>query len=213
MQALVALGLLAEEPQTATDLRARPIWSILSDRGHTVGVIGWPLTQPAPVVNGFAVSDAFHRLPEADLSLDASPAVWPGGLLEVSRAAMQRPVSPDPISLVNAMGAPQPANDFDVGRDQAPIVADRTLTRRPSVVRRREIVLDLEVRRHCQRRALHPDTTSTWAHSSAGRARGSQSRGRGFDPPCVHQPSLTLANGSVSYGSQANLRSRLPMGA
>ena len=125
MQALVALGFLAEEPQTATDLRARPIWSILSDRGHTVGVIGWPLTQPAPVVNGFAVSDAFHRLPEADLSLDASPAVWPGGLLEVSRAAMQRPVSPDPISLVNAMGAPQPANDFDVGRDQAPIVADR----------------------------------------------------------------------------------------
>lgn len=125
MQALVALGFLSEEPQTATDLLARPIWSILSDRGETVGVIGWPLTQPAPVLNGFAISDAFHRMAAAGLSLDNSPAVWPGGLLDVIRAAMQRPVTPDPISLVNTMGAPQPSNDFDVGRDQAPIVADR----------------------------------------------------------------------------------------
>lgn len=125
MQALVALGFLSEEPQTATDLLARPIWSILSDRGETVGVIGWPLTQPAPVLNGFAISDAFHWMAAADLSLDNSPAVWPGGLLDVIRAAMQRPVTPDPISLVNTMGAPQPSNDFDVGRDQAPIVADR----------------------------------------------------------------------------------------
>ena len=125
MQALVALGFLAEEPQTATDLLARPIWNILSDRGETVGVIGWPLTQPAPVVNGFAVSDAFHRLADADLSQDSSPAVWPSSLLDVIRSAMQRPVSPDPISLVNTMGAPQPSNDFDVGRDQSPIVADR----------------------------------------------------------------------------------------
>jgi predicted AlkP superfamily phosphohydrolase/phosphomutase len=125
MQALVALGFLSEEPQTATDLLARPIWSILSDRGESVGVIGWPLTQPAPVLNGFAISDAFHRMAAADLSLDNSPAVWPGGLLDVIRAAMQRPVTPDPISLVNTMGAPQPSNDFDVGRDQAPIVADR----------------------------------------------------------------------------------------
>ena len=68
---------MSEEPQTATDLLARPIWSILSDRGASVGVIGWPLTQPAPVVNGFVVSDAFHRLPEAELSLDSPPALWP----------------------------------------------------------------------------------------------------------------------------------------
>ncbi len=47
-QALVTFGFLTEEPQTATDLLARPIWNILSDRGARVGVIGWPLTQPAP---------------------------------------------------------------------------------------------------------------------------------------------------------------------
>ncbi len=68
-QALVTFGFLTEQPQTATDLLARPIWNILSDRGASVGVIGWPLTHPAPAVNGFVVSDAFHRLPETELSL------------------------------------------------------------------------------------------------------------------------------------------------
>lgn len=124
-QALVTFGFLTEEPLTVTDLTARPIWSILSDRGVGVGVIGWPLTHPAPVVNGFAVSDAFHRLPDTELTQDATPALWPGGWLEDALAALQVPAVPDPVSLVSAMGAPQPINDYDVRSDQAPIVADR----------------------------------------------------------------------------------------
>jgi hypothetical protein len=124
-QALVTFGFLSEEPQTATDLAARPIWNILSDGGASVGVIGWPLTQPAPAVNGFVVSDAFHRLPETELSLDSTPALWPRGLLPDVRAALQVPADPDPVSLVTATGAPQPVNDYDVRDDQAPIVADR----------------------------------------------------------------------------------------
>lgn len=124
-QALVTFGFLTEEPQTATDLRARPIWNILSDRGATVGVIGWPLTHPAPVVNGFAVSDVFHRLPDTELTQDATPALWPGRLLPDVLAALQVPADPDPVSLVSAMGAPQPVNDYDVRSDRAPIVADR----------------------------------------------------------------------------------------
>ena len=124
-QALVTFGFLTEEPQTATDLLARPIWNILSDRGASVGVIGWPLTHPAPVVNGFAVSDAFHRLPPTELSQDISPALWPSSLLADALAALQVPADPDPESLVMAMGAPQPVNDYDVRSEQAPIVADR----------------------------------------------------------------------------------------
>lgn len=124
-QALVTFGFLTEEPLTVTDLRARPIWNILSDRGVSVGVIGWPLTHPAPVVNGFAVSDAFHRLPDTELTQDATPALWPGGWLEDALAALQVPATPDPVSLVSAMGAPPPVNDYDVGRDRAPILADR----------------------------------------------------------------------------------------
>lgn len=124
-QALVTFGFLTEEPQTATDLLARPIWSILSDRGASVGVIGWPLTHPAPVVNGFAVSDAFHRLPPTELSQDVSPALWPSSLLADALAALQVPAEPDPELLVTATGAPPPVNDYDVRSDQAPIVADR----------------------------------------------------------------------------------------
>lgn len=124
-QALVTFGFLTEEPQTATDLLARPIWNILSDRGASVGVIGWPLTHPAPVVNGFAVSDAFHRLPDTELTQDATPALWPSALLPDALAALQVPAEPDPVSLVSAMGAPQPVNDYDVRRDRAPILADR----------------------------------------------------------------------------------------
>lgn len=124
-QALVTFGFLTEEPQTATDLLARPIWSILSDRGASVGVIGWPLTYPAPVVNGFAVSDAFHRLPPTELSQDVSPALWPSSLLADALAALQVPAEPDPELLVTTMGAPPPVNDYDVRSDQAPIVADR----------------------------------------------------------------------------------------
>ena len=124
-QALVTFGFLTEEPLTVTDLTARPIWNILSDRGVSVGVIGWPLTHPAPVVNGFAVSDAFHRLPDTELTEDATPALWPGGWLDDALAALQVPASPDPVSLVSAMGAPQPVNDYDVRRDHAPVVADR----------------------------------------------------------------------------------------
>ena len=124
-QALVTFGFLTEQSQTANDLLARPIWNILSDRGASVGIIGWPLTQPASAVNGFMVSDAFHRLPDAELSLDATPALWPRGLLDEALTALQMPADPDPVSLVTAMGAPQPVNDYDVRRDQAPIVADR----------------------------------------------------------------------------------------
>lgn len=124
-QALVRFGFLTEEPQSAIDLHARPIWNILSDRGVSVGVIGWPLTHPAPVVNGFAVSDVFHRLSDSELSLDETPALWPSGWLPDALAAMQVRANPDPVSLVSAMGAPQPVNDYDANRDQAPIVADR----------------------------------------------------------------------------------------
>ena len=124
-QALVSFGFLTEEPQTATDLLARPIWNILSDRGASVGVIGWPLTHPAPVVNGFAVSDAFHRLPPSELSQDVPPALWPSSLLANALAALQVPADPDPELLVTTMGAPPPVNDYDVRSEQAPIVADR----------------------------------------------------------------------------------------
>lgn len=120
-QALVTFGFLSEEPQTVADLLARPIWNILNDRGARVGLIGWPLTQPAPRVNGFAVSDTFHRLSEPEMNLDATPLVWPPGLLADARVAMATAPSPDPVALVSTFGGAQPVSDYD----RAPVVADR----------------------------------------------------------------------------------------
>ncbi len=60
--ALVHLGFVRDEPKTSLDWRARPIWSILSEEGISVGVVRWPLTHPAEALNGFLVSDRFDQL-------------------------------------------------------------------------------------------------------------------------------------------------------
>ena len=125
MQALVRFGFVTEQPLKSGDLSARPLWRILGDQGIRVGVIGWPLTQPAPAVNGFLVSDVFHEMSESVLDLDGGTAVFPPELLADVRAGLLEPAVPDPVALVSTMGAPQPANDYDTSRDPAPVVADR----------------------------------------------------------------------------------------
>ena len=61
-----------------------PNLDILSDRGARVGVIGWPLTQPAP--RGWLRHQrCFHRLSEPELNLDVTPSVWPPELLAGAR--------------------------------------------------------------------------------------------------------------------------------
>ncbi len=90
-QALVRFGFLTPQTQTAADLAARPIWGILSDHSVRVGVIGWPLTNPAPAVNGFLVSDRFHEMSETELDLDGATAVYPPELLADARAALATP--------------------------------------------------------------------------------------------------------------------------
>jgi hypothetical protein len=124
-QALVRFGFFGEEPHTVADLSARPIWSILSDLGVRVGVIGWPLTHPASDVNGFLVSDKFHQSLENGVGFDDAKGVWPPDLVAEAVAALAVPAAPDPVSLVSSLGAPPPSNDYDVGRDPAPVVADR----------------------------------------------------------------------------------------
>ena len=124
-QILVSIGFLTEQAQTASDLSARPIWNILGDHGVPVGVIGWPLTHPAPTVNGFLISERFHGLSEAEMTLEGSSAVFPPELLAEARAALAEPAQPDPVALVSTMGASPPVNDYDTRREPAPVVADR----------------------------------------------------------------------------------------
>lgn len=123
-QALVRFGFLWEEPHTAEDLAARPLWHVLSEQGVSVGVIGWPLTHPAAPVDGYLVSDRFHRMSGSELDLDGTSAIWPPSALEHARTSLQTPPDPDPVAVVAATGQ-SPSGDYDVASDPEPVTADR----------------------------------------------------------------------------------------
>ncbi|MEW6320102.1 MAG: alkaline phosphatase family protein [Acidobacteriota bacterium] len=123
-QALVRFGFLGEDAHSPASLDARPIWHILSDAGVPVGIIGWPLTHPAPEVRGYIVSDAFHRLTEAELDLGAAGAVSPAGLLPDVRAAAAESPAPDPRAIAGEDQS-APGLDPESRREPDKIAADR----------------------------------------------------------------------------------------
>lgn len=123
-QALVSFGLLSEEGHTAASLRARPIWTILTDLGVPVGIVGWPVTHPAPVVNGYLISDLLHRLDGPELDRAAAGDVSPPSIVADVRAALATPVDPDPLSLA-PFPPPAPADDAETRREPEPLLADR----------------------------------------------------------------------------------------
>lgn len=92
--ALVHLGVVDQEASTSAALRVKPLWRILSDAGITVGVVRWPLTYPAPAVNGFLVSDRFHELLGSILELDER-AAFPGTVLPIVRSAFMASTAAD----------------------------------------------------------------------------------------------------------------------
>jgi predicted AlkP superfamily phosphohydrolase/phosphomutase len=124
-QALVRFGFLRETPHDSRSLQARPLWQILGDAGVPVLLVGWPLTHPAPPVNGVAVSDAFHLLTPAELDVEETEAVWPPSMLPIVRTTITREPFPDPVALVSRT-ARAPRGVADARHDPSPLVADRT---------------------------------------------------------------------------------------
>jgi arylsulfatase A-like enzyme len=56
-----------------TDRKAHALWNILSDRGHSVGVVNWLMTHPPEKINGVMISDhAFPGSTERKLGLAAA---------------------------------------------------------------------------------------------------------------------------------------------
>jgi predicted AlkP superfamily phosphohydrolase/phosphomutase len=86
---LVRFGFLIAQPHTSTTLRARPLWSILSAAGIPVGVVNWPLTQPAPAVRGFVVSDTYQRLSGTASDIDEPSTIYPPELQPDAAAAQE----------------------------------------------------------------------------------------------------------------------------
>src|SRR5258705_13855132 len=80
---------MIEEPHTSATLRTRTLWSILSTNGYSVGVVGWPLTQPAPAVRGYLVSDTYHRVALTLSGIDDESTVYPPELRADALAALE----------------------------------------------------------------------------------------------------------------------------
>jgi Type I phosphodiesterase / nucleotide pyrophosphatase len=92
--ALVRFGLVGEVPHTSAALRAQPFWSILSVLGIPVGVVGWPLTQPAPMVRGYLVSDAYPRLAATPSAIDDTSFVYPPEMKSEVAQALEPAAAP-----------------------------------------------------------------------------------------------------------------------
>jgi predicted AlkP superfamily phosphohydrolase/phosphomutase len=121
---LERFGFLVEQAHTSATFRTRTLWSILSTEGFTVGVVGWPLTQPAPVVRGYVVGDTYHRVALTASGIDDPSAIYPPELQAEALAALEgasgdTPVVAAPTSGVAAIDA----------RHEAPARTDRAYDR------------------------------------------------------------------------------------
>ena len=109
--ALVHLGLLDERPYRSTDLRASPVWQVLGRHGITVGVAGVPVTDPAPPVRGYLVSDGAHAAGNARLAAEDQDLAYPRNLFELVQlpASPTAPAVPPPDHAAKTAGDGPPA--------------------------------------------------------------------------------------------------------
>jgi len=117
---LERFGFLVEQAHSSATFRTRTLWSILSTNGYTVGVVGWPLTTPAPPVRGYLVSDTYHRVALTAYGLDDPSAIYPTDLQTDALAAMETATAEPPPVVTASLGGP--AAD---ARQEAPARIDR----------------------------------------------------------------------------------------
>jgi hypothetical protein len=98
---LVRLGLLVEEGHTSATLRTRPLWSILGASHVPVGVVGWPLTHPAPSVRGYVVGDTYLEEALTPSGLDRAASLYPPEIQLEALAALAE-VAPEDADVVPA---------------------------------------------------------------------------------------------------------------
>ena len=98
---MMRFGFLVEQPHSSATFRTRTLWSILSTEGFSVGVVGWPLTQPAPVVRGYLVSDTFQSVAMTASGIENTSTIYPPELQVPALAAMETTAA-DPPPIVPA---------------------------------------------------------------------------------------------------------------
>ena len=124
---LERFGFLIEQAHTSATFRTRTLWSILSTNGFSVGVVGWPLTQPAPVVRGFVVGDTYHRVALTPSGIDDPSAIYPPELEMDARAAMEGVMADESPVVTVSLGGPGGAGVDP--RHETPARTDRVYDR------------------------------------------------------------------------------------
>jgi predicted AlkP superfamily phosphohydrolase/phosphomutase len=119
---LQRFGFLVERPHNSATYRTRTLWSIVSTNGYSVGVVGWPLTQPAPAVRGYLVSDTYHRVALTASGIDNPSAIYPLELQLDALAAMEAATAETPAVVTASLGGAGVASD---ARQEAPALVDR----------------------------------------------------------------------------------------
>ena len=89
-QALLYQGFVHAAPLSSQSLRARPVWDVLNDYGVAVGVVNWPLTQPAEIANGYLLSDAFDEATSSPLRSGDLGAGDPTTAVDIARPVFDR---------------------------------------------------------------------------------------------------------------------------
>jgi predicted AlkP superfamily phosphohydrolase/phosphomutase len=125
---LERFGFLVEEAHTSATFRTRTLWSILSTNGFSVGVVGWPLTQPAPAVRGYLVSDTYHRVALTASGIDEPSAIYPPELQLDARAAMESATTDAPPVVMASLGGGVGGAAADP-RQETPARTDRVYER------------------------------------------------------------------------------------
>jgi predicted AlkP superfamily phosphohydrolase/phosphomutase len=133
--ALVRFGFLVDEPHTSATLRARTLWGILSTLGTSVGVVGWPLTQPAPVVRGYLVSDTYPRVALTASGIENPSAVYPPDLQTDVSQAMEEASSDESDTIPVSLGMSPAVERTDRVFDRIAQVLGRARPVQVSIVR------------------------------------------------------------------------------
>src|SRR5206468_9161863 len=71
------------------------LWDITGAAGVSVGVVGWPLTYPASAVQGYLVSEVYHRLIATPSGIDDPSALYPLDIQSDAFHAVEAAVSDD----------------------------------------------------------------------------------------------------------------------
>ncbi len=95
LRSLEQAGLLERAAMSATLRRCQAFWNILSSFGVRLGLVRWWATYPAEKVNGFIVSELFHRQVREDFDPPLPNLTYPPELFDWLQGHV---VSPDEIS-------------------------------------------------------------------------------------------------------------------